>query len=130
THPLQVGKRIQALSRPEDDWEYADIVLLGCGEQRGRATDPHHWSHAPDAVRAALYELYDWHPEVKVTDMGNLLEGATEADTKAALRLVLSELKKAGKVAIVLGGSQDLTLQQYQAYRENKTSLNAAVIDS
>lgn len=130
THPLQVGKRIQALSRPEDDWEDADIVLLGCGEQRGRATDPHHWSHAPDAVRAALYELYDWHPEVKVTDMGNLLEGATEADTKAALRLVLSELKKAGKVAIVLGGSQDLTLQQYQAYRENKTSLNAAVIDS
>src|SRR5690606_14718449 len=76
THPLQVGKRVQALSRPETDWEDADIVWLGCGDQRGRATDPHHWSYAPDAVRAALYELYDWHPEVKVADMGNLLEGA------------------------------------------------------
>ena len=45
-------------------------------------------------------------------------QGATVDDTRAALRTVLHELHEAGKTVIVLGGSHDLTLQQYEAFKK------------
>jgi arginase family enzyme len=128
-NPLQIGKKIQALTAMENDWTEADIILIGCGEQRGSNEDTT-WSYAPNAVREALYKMYDWHPSVKVADMGNILEGAGVSDTRAALRTVLEEVRNAGKIAIILGGSQDLTLQQYDVFKRGAQTINAAVIDS
>jgi formiminoglutamase len=127
-HALQIGKRIMPVTEDRPDWSEADIILIGCGEQRGIAMDAG-WSHAPDAVRAELYRMFDWHPSVKIADMGNLLEGATAGDTRAALRTVLSEIDAAGKTAVIIGGSHDLTLQQYDCFRKSEKTINAAVID-
>lgn len=127
-HALQIGKRILPVTEYRNDWSEADIVIVGCGEQRGHDLDAA-WSHSPDAVRAELYRMYDWHPSVKVADMGNILEGATPGDTRAALRTVLQEIEEAGKIAIVLGGTHDLTLQQYDVYKRKGRTVNAAVID-
>jgi len=110
------------------DWEEADIVIVGCGESRG-ADENAAYSHAPDAVRKQFYQMYSWHPKVKVADMGNILEGATIGDTRAALRTVLQEIAAAGKVAVVLGGSHDLTLQQYEAFKKQNKVINATVAD-
>ncbi len=127
-HNLQIGKRTQAVTDYNNDWSGADIVIIGCGEQRGKSMDAP-WSHGPDAVRAELYRMYDWHPSVKVADMGNILEGATPGDTRAALRTVLMEVEAAGKIAIVIGGTHDLTLQQYDVFRKTERTINAAVVD-
>jgi len=127
-HELQIGKRIQAVTDYNNDWSEAEIVIIGCGEQRGKDLQAP-YSHAADAVRAELYRMYDWHTSIKIADMGNILEGATPGDTRAALRTVLQEVEAAGKIAIVIGGSHDLTLQQYEAYKKAEKTINAAVID-
>lgn len=127
-HALQIGKRILPITEYRSDWSDADIVIVGCGEQRGSDIQAP-WSHSPDAVRAELYRMYDWHPSIKVADMGNILEGATPGDTRAALRTVLQEIQEAGKIAVVIGGSHDLTLQQYDVFKRADRTINAAVID-
>lgn len=127
-HPSQIGKKIQVITEFNTDWSDADIVLIGCGEQRGRDFNAG-WSMAADAVREELYRMYDWHGSVKVADMGNILEGAGIGDTRAALRMVLQEIHEQGKVALILGGSHDLTLQQYDVFKRAGIAANAAVID-
>lgn len=128
THPLQIGRRIEPLTEGNETWGNAEIVLVGCGEQRGHDFNAG-YSSAPDAIREALYKMYDWHPEITVADAGNLLEGASAGDTRASLRAVLEDLQKEGKIVVLLGGSHDLTLQQYEAFKKNDRTINAAVID-
>lgn len=127
-HALQIGKRIMPVTEYRGDWTEADIVLIGCGEQRGMGINSP-WSYGPDAIREELYRMYDWHKDIKVADMGNVLEGATPGDTRAALKMVLQEVEEAGKIAIVIGGSHDLTLQQYEVFKKAQKPINAAVID-
>lgn len=129
TNSLQIGKKIEVITELNGDWADADIILLGCGEQRGNNFDQA-WSYAPDAIRAELYQMYDWHPTIKVADLGNLLEGASISDTKASLRMVLEEIYDAGKIAIIIGGSQDLSLQQYDIFKKKEKTINAVFIDS
>ena len=125
---LQIGRNLEILNSDSDDWGLSDIVLIGCGEQRGHQQDMN-VSRAPDAVRAALYKMYNWHGDVQIADAGNLLQGATLQDSRAALRTVLEDLHEAGKIAILIGGSQDLTLQQYQAFRKKEQTIDVAVMD-
>lgn len=126
--PLQWGASVIYPGQEDFDWEAADIVLVGCGEMRGEDPDSL-YSMGPDAIREELYRQFNWHPGVKVADAGNILQGQTADDTRAALRMVLHELHLAGKIAIVLGGSHDLTLQQYDAFKQEGHVINAAVTD-
>lgn len=127
-HDLQIGKKIQYLTEG-DDWEQADIVIVGCGERRG-SLKTQNWSNAADAIRKAFYKMYQWHDKINITDMGNILEGKSINDTRAALKTILQEIHDAGKIAIVLGGSQDLTLTQYEPFKNKKQLIDLAVIDS
>jgi arginase family enzyme len=51
-------------------------------------------------------------------------------DTYAALRTVLTELIKLERTVIIIGGSHDITLPQYQAYGHIKRIIEATVVDS
>src|ERR1044071_8016043 len=86
--PLQWGANIQCFTSDRFDWEDADIIIIGCGEQRGENPETA-YSDSPDAIREQLYELYSWHSAVKIADAGNIRQGATVDDTRAALRTVL-----------------------------------------
>lgn len=126
--PLQWGAHMPYATAGNFDWEDADIVIVGCGEVRGEEREAE-FSHAPDAIREQLYQLYNWHPSVKIADAGNIRQGVSVDDTRAALRAVLEELQQEGKLVIVLGGSHDLTLQQYEAFKKAGKVINAAVAD-
>src|SRR6187397_1137777 len=102
--PLQWGAQLQIATHENFDVSDADVVIIGCGERRGHRDDAA-FGTAPDAIRKQLYQLYNWHPTVRIADAGNILQGASLADTRAALRTVLHELHEAGKIVIVLGGS-------------------------
>jgi arginase family enzyme len=52
------------------------------------------------------------------------------SDTYAALKVVIHELMELDKLVVVLGGSHDLTLAQYQAFAEKKSAIDAAGIDA
>lgn len=125
----QVGKVIDVFENDFPDIEQADMVLIGCNEERGnigrRKSD-----HAPDAIRQQFYQLFYWHPDVRLADIGNIKQGATLNDTYAALKTVIKELIDIGKTVIILGGSHDLTLAQYYAYVDNKEIIEAVCVDA
>lgn len=126
--PMQWGSKIQFATQDNFDWEDADIVIVGCGERRGESPETS-FSDGPDAIREELYKLFSWHPSVKIADIGNILEGAEQKDSRAALRTVLYELHQAGKTVILLGGSHDLTMQQYEVFKKSDELIQVSVAD-
>jgi formiminoglutamase len=125
----QMGKAIAVYDQHFPDLDEVQVVLLGCGEERGSGLIHGH-SNSPDIVRKHFYSLYCWHTDVKIADVGNIKPGALFTDSYAALNTVLNELINDGKTVIILGGSHDLTLAQYQAYALNKKSIEAVCADA
>ena len=123
----QIGRVIAVYEDEFPDLDEANIILLGCTEQRGAALL--HQSGAPNAIRNEFYNLYYWHQDIKLADIGNIKIGKSVNDTYAALKMVLHELLNAGKTVVVLGGSHDLTLQQYQAFADERVLIDAVGID-
>ena len=125
----QIGKSILVYEEQLPDFDEVDIVMLGCDEERGRSfTDV--TGKGPDAVRAEFYRMYFWHQDIRMADLGNIRNGAALNDTNAALKTVVGELVSIGKVVIILGGSHDLTLAQYQVYANHRRIIEAVCIDA
>ncbi len=126
----QVGSTISAYTSDEfPDLDDAQIVLIGCGEQRGSGII-HVESNAPDMIRHQFYSMFYWHTDIRIADVGNIKTGSLYTDSYAALKTVVRELINDGKTVIILGGSHDLTLAQYNAYAENKKLIEASCIDA
>ena len=125
----QIGKLIDAHDEYFPELHEADIIIVGCEEERGIGRDRKDQS-APDAIREQFYQLYYWHPDVKLADAGNIRSGATLADTHAALKTVLRALTDIGKTVVILGGSHDLTLSQYYTYADKKHIVEATCVDA
>ena len=124
----QIGKLIDANDEFFPDMYAADLVILGCEEERGNGRDRHR--RAPDTIREQFYQLFYWHPDIKLADAGNIRSGATLADTYAALKTVLRELTGIGKTVVILGGSHDLALSQYYMYGDRKEIIEATSVDA
>ena len=129
TYQLQQwGANIICATLKTFDWDDADIVMVGCGEWRGSDASAD-YNNGPDAIREELYKMYYWHKGITIADAGNIRQGATLGDTRAALLVVLREIHDAGKIAVVLGGSHDLTLQQYEVFKKAEQMAVASVAD-
>lgn len=124
----QIGALIAKFETHFPDVSEADIVLVGVNEYRGRLKNP--TQNSADAVRRQLYALYLWHDNVRIADIGNLKVGEKLADSYSALKIVLKELIDAGKKVVIVGGSHDNTLAQYEAYAHAKQLIDVAVIDA
>ena len=125
----QLGKHIKSYENELPDISDADIVLIGAGECRGAGFALNGFE-AANAVRAALYNLYYWHAQVTIADLGNVKLGQSIQDSYAALRTVIAELILQNKKVVIMGGSHDLTLPQYHAYTSIPTLVNAVVADA
>jgi formiminoglutamase len=106
----------------------AKVVIVGCAEMRGQDATAT-FSKAPDTVREHFYAMYDWHQPLLLADIGNIIQGATVADTRAALNFVLEFLHNAGKTVLVIGGSHDLTMCQYHAFAAKQEIIDVSVVD-
>lgn len=127
-YPNQIGSVIIQFHEVPTLLDEVDVFILGCGEFRGENPN---WpfSEGPDAIRNEFYKLYYWHNEVTIADLGNIRQGSGLADTAAALQYVLKELGALGKRVLVLGGSHDLTLQQYNACKKREQIIDLTVVD-
>ena len=125
----QVGKLIQVYEEEFPDLLQSDLVLIGCREERG-ARRSRNLLCGPDMIRRQFYQLYHWHSDIRIADVGNIKPGSTLTDTYAALRSVMNELINLGKTVIILGGSHDLTLAQYQSYVNRKKLIEVACVDA
>ena len=90
----QLGKLINVYNEYEEfpDIDDAQIVLVGCGEQRGSGL-VHGQSKAPDVIRRHLYSLFYWHQDVKVADIGNIKAGSLYTDGSSSVNLVWKFLR-------------------------------------
>ena len=125
----QLGSNINAYEDSFPDLENADMILIGCNENRG-AGILHKEAIAANAVRRELYNLFHWHKDVQVADAGNIKPGASITDTYAAMQTVTSELVQRGKRVVIIGGSHDLTLAQYNVYAAARKIIEAVCVDA
>jgi formiminoglutamase len=125
----QLGQTISIYQEEFPDLDEAQIVLVGCGEQRGSGLSREQ-SAAPDIIRRHFYALYNWQADIKMADAGNIKTGSLYTDSHAALKTVVQELINDGKTVIILGGTHDLTLAQYHAYADNKKLIEASCVDA
>ncbi|HEX4373906.1 MAG TPA: formimidoylglutamase [Puia sp.] len=124
----QIGKHIEIYEDDFPDLYDKDIIIIGCGETRGCGNS--YGKTAPDVIREYFYELYYWHKDVKIADAGNIRTGAGLNDTYAALKTVLKELSDHTKTIVIIGGSHDLTLAQYNMYVDKKSVVEAVCVDA
>jgi formiminoglutamase len=124
----QVGHMIHVYDENFPDLGEVEIVLLSCGEQRGAGLRSE--STAGDAIRKSFYQLFYWHKDVAIADIGSIKSGNTLADTYAALKVVVQELVNVGKTVVVLGGSHDLTLGQYLAFADAEQLIEVVGVDA
>ena len=125
----QLAMHIDIYKDQLPDITSTDIVLLGIRENRGSGLSED-ITDAPDCIRRQLYRLYYWHKEISIADIGNIKTGATLADSYAAIKTVLAELLRMNKTVVLIGGSHDITLAQYYAYKELKEIVEATCIDA
>jgi arginase family enzyme len=126
----QLGQKIILHTEEQfPDLELVDLVIIGLEENRGSGPT-YSTSDAANAVRRQLYPLHGWHEDVMVADLGNVRSGAELNDSYAALQMVLSDLLNLNKQVLIIGGSHDLTLGQYQAYRSRNQIIEATCIDA
>lgn len=83
-----------------------------------------------ERVREQLYKLYPIADNVRIADLGNILQGETIEDTYFALSQVVEECIKNNVFPLILGNSQDLTFPMYQAYEKLEQVVNLSAIDS
>mgnify|MGYP000219781522 CR=1 FL=1 len=125
----QMGKTVLVYEEEFPDLSEIDIVIAGCNETRGNGT-PMKIDAGIDNIRKEFYSLYYWHKDIKIADIGNIKVGATLLDTYAAVKTVAEELLRNGKKLIIIGGCQDLTLGQYDAYRNQNILIEATGVDA
>ncbi|HSC37949.1 MAG TPA: formimidoylglutamase [Chitinophagaceae bacterium] len=129
-HEGQIGKNIAVYEDEFPDLRKVDIVLVGCAEQRGAGRNNAFDTNPADAVRRQFYQLYQWHEDVAIADIGNIRIGSSIQDTYAAVKTVVRELISFKKTVLLVGGSHDLTLAQYEAYTANKQIVELCSVDA
>jgi arginase family enzyme len=125
----QLGKHIEIFTEEMPDIEHADIILLGVTEFRGNGYFESD-NDAANVIRKHLYRLHYWHTDVIIADLGNVKKGDSINDSYAAIKTILAELFRKNKTVLILGGSHDITLAQYQAYIELNQQVEATCVDA
>ncbi|MDX2246974.1 MAG: formimidoylglutamase [Bacteroidia bacterium] len=114
--PDRWGRDIQTFESVFPDWENADILLVGCMEERGSAIKG--LSGGADAVRKCIYELSLPAESAKVVDLGNFKPKETPEAYAEMLAYVLGQMVQKGKTVLILGGSQEIVYGQFMAYED------------
>ena len=125
----QIGKSIDIFQDAFPDLTHADIVIASCDELRGDG-QLGSASAETDAVRKEFYSLYYWHKQIKLTDIGKIKTGMHVSDTYAAIKTVAKEVIQQNKIFLLIGGSHDLVLAVYEAYREMNKVIEVTGIDA
>ncbi len=124
----QIGKAIDTYETNFPDLAKTDIVLVGCNEYRGSGSN--NKQSAADAIRRQFYQLYYWHTDLKLADIGDIKNGANLSDSYAAIKTVVKELLLEKKTVLLIGGSHDISLAQYDAYTSQKQIIEISCVDA
>ena len=110
------------------DYLSADLVIFGVLEDRN-AINNEGCALAPDFIRRYFYPLFPGTFKPNIVDLGNIKRGYAISDTYFAVSSVIAELLDHGILPVIIGGSQDLTFANYQAYQNLGQIINIVSID-
>ena len=105
------------------------VALFSVAEFRGIKSSEEPESNF-DQLRAELGLLKDNFGTLRIVDLGTIRAGETLKDTYYALSSAVAGIVKAGGVAIIIGGSHDLTYANYLAYEKLEQVVNLVTVDS
>jgi len=114
--------------QPIRELDSHQVTIIGVPEDRNGFIKGS--KDAPDAVRNKLYQLARINRGLKIYDLGNIKTGGSVNDTCFALRDVLLELKERRIIALILGGSQDLSRGVFLAMEKQEGLHQVLTIDS
>ncbi len=127
----QFGTIIQVHAKqfPDLDQNLFDIALIGIEDDR-MAIHNNGCAKGSNIIRKKLYTLHEGNYKARIADLGNIKAGNDVSDTYFALKTAVSELVKKNIIPIILGGSQDLTYPQFEAYEQLDNQVDLVLIDS
>ncbi|MBW6535347.1 MAG: arginase family protein [Mariniphaga sp.] len=100
-----------------------DAAIIGVPVENGEPQK----TGTPDKIRTALYQLAAFDNNLTIVDLGNLKPATSAKGTFLALRDVIEYLREMNIVAVILGGSQDLTTGICEAFKNERFFWLAAV---
>ncbi len=110
-------------------WGDCDVVIIGCPEDRG-SRGVAGANMAPDTIRRHLYALAAPKRDIKVVDFGNMVKADRMTQYYDRIADVVETVVKAGKLIILLGGTQDIVYGQYKGYQKLSTNIEYVCVDS
>lgn len=130
THPLMLGKHIVKHGHETGfpELEEKDIAIIGVAEDRNAPAN-NGCALAPDYVRKHLYRLFLGPYKSRIVDLGNIRQGEKTSDTYYAVKTAIADLLKKKITPVIIGGSQDITFANYQAYEMLGQIINIVTVD-
>jgi len=101
----------EIVSSQAEDYETAEIVVLGCPQDEGVARNKGRIGSAlaPDAIRGQFYKLTNFGINARVFDLGDTIIQPTLEETHDAHTAVVEQVLRDGKQMIILGGGNDIS---------------------
>ncbi len=110
------------------DLSDTDIAIFGVSEDRNSVNNEG-CAFGADVVRKHLYRLFTGNEEVKIADLGNIIQGHSVDDTYFAVTNVVAGLVMNGIIPVIIGGGQDLSYAVYRAYEQLGQIINIVAVD-
>jgi formiminoglutamase len=120
------------LSAP-DDYETADVVILGCPQDEGvrRNGGRVGAAGAPDEIRRCFYKLtVNGVEHLKLVDIGNTIIQPTLEETHTLHQQIVRQIISDGKTLIVLGGGNDVSYPDCSGLAQTVGEVLAFNVDS
>ncbi len=127
-HNSLLGNTTSFFSGEMEELEGKRIAIIGVKEDRHSLKNTG-CAEGPDAIRQKLYNLFSFDEKIEIIDLGNIEAGNEIKDTYYALNQTCQYLLRKNILPVILGGSQDLTFANYQAYEHLEQTVNLVTID-
>lgn len=124
------GQSIYVYFEQIPDLEGIQIALVGINETRGCERNASGLGEAADTVRQKLYTLQKGAGGYRIADLGNIRNGPTLEDTYLRVKEVCSMLLEQEILPILIGGTHDMLIGQYQSYEGLERMVNLMVVDN
>ncbi|HKP71180.1 MAG TPA: formimidoylglutamase [Pyrinomonadaceae bacterium] len=110
-HDVNDPRLGELVSRDENGYASADIVIIGCPQDEGvrRNNGRVGAADAPTAVRRQFYKLTPFNIKKRICDIGDVKIGSTLEETHETHCAVVTQMLRDGKRVIVLGGGNDVS---------------------
>ncbi len=114
--------------RPIEEIGQYDVAILGVPEDRN--SDNKGAAEAPATIRQKLYSLSQLRSPLKIIDLGDMHAGTTPTDTLYGLRDIIFHLLEHDVIAVVMGGTQEITLTCHEAAQRYKGRASVVNVDA